>query len=58
MAVTLGRQADGRTALTPRQLHPGRTQREQTIGFRAVSYGVHTFDKFAAHLATLRDSGN
>ncbi len=56
MAVTLGRQAGGRTVLTPRQLHPGRTQREQTIGFRAVSYCVHTFDKFAAHLAALWDA--
>lgn len=51
MLVTFDEQSDGRTVLTLRQLHPTRAQREATIGFGAVGYGVQTLDKLAAHLA-------
>lgn len=56
MLVTFDEQSDGRTVLTLRQLHPTRAQREATIGFGAVGYGVQTLDKLAAHLATRADS--
>ncbi|MFN3855254.1 MAG: SRPBCC family protein [Phreatobacter sp.] len=51
MLVTFDAQADGKTVLTLRQLHPSRTQRQATIGFGAVEYGAQTLDKLARHLA-------
>ncbi|UXU75027.1 MULTISPECIES: SRPBCC family protein [unclassified Paracoccus (in: a-proteobacteria)] len=51
MLVTFDAQSDGKTVLTLRQMHPSRAQRQATIGFGAVEYGVQTLDKLARHLA-------
>lgn len=54
MLVTFDAQADGRTVLTLRQMHPTQARREAAIGFGAVAYGGQTLDKLAAHLAASR----
>lgn len=51
MTVTFDEQADGRTVLTLRQLHPSRERRQAVIGFGAVGYGIETLDGLAAWLA-------
>lgn len=51
MLVTFDAQADGKTVLTLRQLHPTREAREAGIGFGAVEYGAQTLDKLAEHLS-------
>jgi uncharacterized protein YndB with AHSA1/START domain len=40
--VTLDEQADGKTVLTMRQLHPSRERCQVVIGFGAVEYGLQT----------------
>lgn len=50
MAVTFDEQADGKTILTLRQLHPTRERRNEVIGFGAVEYGMQTLDSLAAWL--------
>jgi uncharacterized protein YndB with AHSA1/START domain len=50
MTITFDRQADGKTVLTLRQLHPTRAQRDGGIGFGAVELGYQTLDKLAEHL--------
>ena len=50
VTVTLDEQADGKTVLTLRQLHPTVEQRAATIGFGAVELGLQTMDKLARHL--------
>ena len=50
MAVTFDEQADGKTVLTMRQLHPSRERREAVIRFGAVEYGMQTLDGLAAWL--------
>jgi uncharacterized protein YndB with AHSA1/START domain len=49
--VTFDEQADGKTVLTLRQLHPSRERRQVVIGFGAVEYGLQTLDSLAAWLA-------
>ena len=44
VTVTLDEQADGKTVLTLRQLHPTVEQRAATIGFGAVELGLQTMD--------------
>lgn len=44
MVVTFDTQADGKTVLTLRQLHPSRERRQAVIGFGAVEYGLQTLD--------------
>ena len=50
VTVTLDEQADGKTVLTLRQLHPTVEQRAATIGFGAVELGLQTMHKLALHL--------
>ena len=51
VTLTFDEQADGRTVLTLRQLHPTAEQRSAAIGFGAVELGLQTLQKLAHHLA-------
>lgn len=53
VTITLDEQADGKTVLTLRQLHPTVEQRDAGIGFGAVELGLQTMDKLARHLGTV-----
>ena len=50
VTLTFDEQADGKTVLTLRQLHPTAEQRTAGIGFGAVELGLQTMDKLARHL--------
>jgi uncharacterized protein YndB with AHSA1/START domain len=50
VTITLDEQADGKTVLTLRQLHPTVERRDAAIGFGAVELGLQTMDKLARHL--------
>jgi len=50
MTVTFDEQADGKTVLTLRQLHPSRERRRAVIGFGAVEYGLETLESLATWL--------
>jgi len=50
VTLTFDEQADGKTVLTLRQLHPTAEQRAATIGFGAVELGLQTLQKLARHL--------
>jgi uncharacterized protein YndB with AHSA1/START domain len=50
VTITLDEQADGKTVLTLRQLHPTAERRHAAIGFGAVELGLQTMDKLAHHL--------
>ena len=50
VTITFDEQADGKTILTLRQLHPTVEQRAATIGFGAVELGLQTMQKLARHL--------
>jgi uncharacterized protein YndB with AHSA1/START domain len=50
VTVTFDEQADGKTVLTLRQLHPSAERRRFVIGFGAVEYGLQTLDGLAAWL--------
>ena len=50
MTVTFDEQADGKTVLTLRQLHPTAERRAEVIGFGAVELGLQTLEKLARHL--------
>ena len=50
VTITLDEQADGKTVLTLRQLHPTAEQRDAVIGFGAVELGLQTMQKLARHL--------
>ena len=50
VTVTFDEEADGKTVLTMRQLHPTRERRQFVIGFGAVGYGLQTLDKLGAWL--------
>lgn len=51
MTITFDEQADGKTVLTMRQLHPSSERRRVVIDFGAVEYGMQTLDKLAGWLA-------
>lgn len=51
VTITFDEQADGKTVLTLRQLHPTVEQRNATIAFGAVEYGLQTMQKLADHVA-------
>src|SRR3954454_19870982 len=51
VTITLDEQADGKTVLTLRQLHPTAELRDAKIGFGAVELGLQTMQKLADHLA-------
>ena len=50
VTITLDEQANGKTVLTLRQLHPTVEQRDAGIGFGAVELGQQTMQKLAHHL--------
>src|SRR4029077_14277605 len=50
VTLTFDEQADGKTVLTLRQLHPTVEQRAEGIGFGAVELGLQTMQKLARHL--------
>ena len=50
VTLTFDEQADGKTVLTLRQLHPSAEQRDEKIGFGAVELGLQTMQKLAHHL--------
>jgi uncharacterized protein YndB with AHSA1/START domain len=50
VTLTLDEQADGKTVLTLRQLHPTVEQRNAKLGFGAVELGLQTMQKLADHL--------
>src|SRR5688572_294745 len=50
MLLTLDEQANGKTIVTLRQMHPTKARRDETIGFGAVEYGAQTLDKLARHV--------
>ena len=50
VTLTLDEQADGKTVLTLRQLHPTVAQRDAGISFGAVELGLQTMRKLARHL--------
>lgn len=50
VTLTFDEQADGKTVLTLRQLHPTVEQRAAGIGFGAVELGLQTMQKLAHHL--------
>lgn len=50
VTITFDEQADGKTVLTLRQLHPTAERRATVIGFGAVELGLQTMDKLARHL--------
>jgi len=45
MVVTFDEQADGKTVLTMRQLHPSRERRQAVVAFGAVEYGLQTLGR-------------
>jgi uncharacterized protein YndB with AHSA1/START domain len=49
MLLTFDEQANGKTIVTLRQMHPTRARRDEVIGFGAVEYGGQTLDKLARH---------
>jgi len=50
MLLTFDEQANGKTILTLRQMHPTRARRDEVIGFGAFEYGGQTLDKLARHM--------
>lgn len=50
MLLTFDAQANGKTIVTLRQMHPTKARREEVIGFGAVEYGGQTLDKLARHV--------
>ena len=48
--ITFDEQADGKTVLTLRQLHPTVEQRDAGVDFGAVELGLQTMQKLARHL--------
>lgn len=54
VTITFDEQANKKTVVTLRQLHPSAARREWAIGFGAVEYGYQTLDKLAEHVRTQR----
>ena len=54
MLLTFDEQANGKTILTLRQMHPSKARRDEAIGFGAVEYGGQTLDKLARHVQARR----
>jgi uncharacterized protein YndB with AHSA1/START domain len=50
MLVTFDEQANGKTVVTLRQMHPNSERRAIVIGFGAVEYGAQTLNKLANHV--------
>jgi uncharacterized protein YndB with AHSA1/START domain len=54
MLVTFDEQANGKTVVTLRQMHPSRARRVEVIAFGAIEYGGQTLAKLARHVEALR----
>ena len=54
VTITFDEQADKKTVVTMRQLHPTKEQRAAGVGFGAVEIGYTTIDRLADYLRTLR----
>lgn len=54
MLLTFDEQANGKTIVTLRQMHPTKARRDEVIGFGAVEYGGQTLDKLARHVQAQR----
>ncbi|MDQ3341623.1 MAG: SRPBCC family protein [Myxococcota bacterium] len=54
VTLTFDEQADKKTVVTLRQLHPTKEQRDAKLGFGAVELGYQTLDKLADHLRMQR----
>lgn len=54
VTITFDEQANGKTVLTLRQLHPSKARRDAVIAFGAVEYGGQTLDKLADHVRSAR----
>ena len=50
VTITFDEQANKKTVVTLRQLHPTKEQRDAGVGFGAVELGYQTLDKLADHL--------
>jgi len=50
VTITFDEQADKKTVVTLRQLHPTKEQRDAKLGFGAVELGYQTLDKLAGYL--------
>jgi len=57
VTLTFDEQADGKTVLTLRQLHPTVDQRNAGIGFGAVEQGLQTMQKLANFLGSTEFHG-
>jgi len=53
VTVTFDEQANKKTVVTLRQLHPNKARRDAVIAFGAVEYGFQTLDKLAEHLRAI-----
>lgn len=53
VTVTFDAQANGKTVVTLRQLHPTAARRQTVIDFGAVELGLQTLGKLAAHLRAM-----
>ncbi len=54
VTITFDEQADKKTVVTMRQLHPTKAHRDAGIGFGAVELGYQTLDKLAEHIRQQR----
>ncbi len=54
VTITFDEQADKKTVVTMRQLHPTKEQRAAGIAFGAVEIGYTTLDSLADHLRKIR----
>ena len=53
VTLTFDEQANKKTVVTLRQLHPTKEQRREKIGFGAVEFGQQTLDKLADYVASM-----
>ena len=53
VTLTFDEQANKKTVVTLRQLHPTKEQRREKIGFGAVEFGQQTLDKLAEYVEKL-----
>ncbi|MDX2156019.1 MAG: SRPBCC domain-containing protein [Hyphomicrobiaceae bacterium] len=50
VTVTVDEQADGRSVVSLRQLHPTKEQRDSTVGFGAVELGYQSLERLARYV--------
>lgn len=54
VTITFDEQADHKTVVTLRQLHPTKARRDAVVGFGAVELGYQTLEKFGEYLRAQR----